>query len=62
MKNSCSGCMPSMAEGLGRVLAVRDTLDLILWGKADPDQGLERAITALGHARRCFQAATDGKR
>jgi hypothetical protein len=50
-------CQPCEAEGLSRVLAVRDLLDKIVWGQSEPNHGLEVAIAGLERARRCFQAA-----
>jgi hypothetical protein len=45
------------AEALLRVLAVRDAIDLVLWGEADPLRGVDVAIVGLQNARRMFIAA-----
>ena len=52
--NNCGECE---TEALGRLLAVRDLLDLILWAETDPLRGVDRAIQGLGVARGHFLAA-----
>ncbi len=50
----CSGCE---AEGLRRVLVVRDMCDYVLWGEIDPLRGVQVAMTALRIAANALRAA-----
>lgn len=53
-RRECDGCE---AEGLSRVLAVRDLLDAILWRQVHPISGIELARRSLNYAQRSFDAA-----
>jgi hypothetical protein len=50
-------CDECVAEGLLRVLAMRDLLDAILWGETHPTNGVNIAIRGLQNARGIFMAA-----
>jgi hypothetical protein len=51
MTEGCDGCE---AEGLARLLAVGDLLEIVIWRATDPLRGIDSAMTGLRHARRAF--------
>ncbi len=53
-RDDCDECV---AEGLLRVLAVRDLLECVLWGETHPTNGINAALRGLQNARGIFIAA-----